>query len=219
MRVENVCSPTNIFNGEVFAMNIEDISLFVSPVPIDMGVGFHNVGSGVLRASHEAMVRYVERHYGERCGHFPFNAERLYALVEQHTPDIRSQMAYLSDLFGKTITSVTLNELRAERERKGSSLLVVPYINVPETEARMQEALGTQPWSLPGKLTDALKNKVNFYRLANEFQLAGFYPPDYIVSALKNLVPSAAKFLSHVEDIYRQEGMTQSYPLGLMMRA
>lgn len=208
-----------IFNGEVIAMSIEDRSLFASDIPIDIGIGFHNVGSGVLRASHESMVSYVERHYGERCGHFPFNAARLYALVEQDTPDIRSQMAYLSELFGKTITSVTLNELRVERERIGGSILVVPYINVPETETSMQEALGTQPWGLPGKLTDALKNKVNFYRLADEFQLVGFYPPDYTVVTLENLVPSAAKFLSCVEDIYQQAGMVQNYPLGLMMRA
>src|SRR5438477_218815 len=141
-------------------MSILDTALFATPVPATLGVGFHNVGSGVLRASNEALVKQVERHYGERCGHLPLDAGNVRVLVVQHTTDIRTQMDYLSRLFGKAITPRTLDELRAENEKlAGPAPLVVPYINVPETEIHMRDALGAQPWGLPGNITHALKNK------------------------------------------------------------
>ena len=97
-------------------MSILDTTLFESPVPAELGVGFHNVGSGVLRASNETIVKYVEHHYGERCGHLPLNAGNIRVLVVQHSTDLRAQLDYLSQLFGKTIAPQTLDELRAEQE-------------------------------------------------------------------------------------------------------
>ncbi len=41
-------------------MNILNASLFGSRVQRKLGVGFHNVGSGVLRASDTATIEYVE---------------------------------------------------------------------------------------------------------------------------------------------------------------
>ncbi|TMB80868.1 MAG: hypothetical protein E6J48_09835 [Chloroflexi bacterium] len=107
-------------------MSILDTALFATPVPATLGVGFHNVGSGVLRASNEALVKQVERHYGERCGHLPLDAGNVRVLVVQHTTDIRTQMDYLSRLFGKAITPRMLDELRAENEKlAGPAPLVV----------------------------------------------------------------------------------------------
>src|SRR6266567_238334 len=90
-----------------------------------VGVGFHNIGSGLLRASHEATVRKVQR----------------------HTSGIRP--------------------------------LVVPYINVPETETYVQQELDADVWGLPGKMTHILKNKASFYQLVDEAGLPGFQTPDY----------------------------------------
>src|SRR5207253_8734636 len=73
-------------------MSILDTALFATPVPATLGVGFHNVGSGVLRASNEALVKRVERHYGARCGHLPLDAGNVRVLVVQHTTDIRTQI-------------------------------------------------------------------------------------------------------------------------------
>src|SRR5947209_10444524 len=201
-------------------MIILDTALFATPVSPTLGVGFHNVGSGVLRASHETVVKQVERHYGERCGHLPLDAGNVRVLVDQHTTDIRTQMDYLSQLFGKTVTPRTLDELRAEKEKlAGPAPLVVPYINVPETETHMRAALGTQPWGLPGNMTHALKNKVNFYLLADEFDLEEFRPPDYAVSTLDDLTKAATHFLSWVEELYHQAGIAHIYPMGVMLRA
>ena len=201
-------------------MSILDTALFATPVPATLGVGFHNVGSGVLRASNEALVKQVERHYGERCGHLPLDAGNVRVLVVQHTTDIRTQMDYLSRLFGKAITPRTLDELRAENEKlAGSAPLVVPYINVPETETHMRDVLGAQPWGLPGIMTHALKNKANFYQLADEFDLEGFRPPDYAVSALDDVSNAAKDFLARVEELYHQAGIAGIYPMGVMLRA
>ncbi len=201
-------------------MSILDTTLFESPDPAELGVGFHNVGSGVLRASNETVVKYVEHHYGERCGHLPLNAGNVRVLVVQHSTGLRAQLDYLSQLFGKAIAPQTLDELRAEKESAaGPSPLVVPYINVPETEVGLQDTLGAQSWGLPGKMTHALKNKANFYQLADEFDLEGFRPPDYTITNIYDLSKAAAAFLSNVEEIYKQAGVAAAYPLGVMLRA
>src|SRR5689334_9133596 len=72
-----------------------------------VGVGFHNIGSGLLRASHEETVRKVERHYGERCGHLPLNAQELRVLVAESTDAIQAQMAYLSSLMERILQPLT----------------------------------------------------------------------------------------------------------------
>jgi hypothetical protein len=201
-------------------MSILDTVLFESPVPAELGVGFHNIGSGVLRASNETIVKYVEYHYGERCGHLPLNAGNIRVLVVQYSTDLRAHLDYLSQLFGKAIAPQTLDELRAEQEiTVGPAPLVVPYINVPETEVSLMDALGAQPWGLPGKMTHALKNKANFYQLADEFELEGFCPPDYTVTNIYDLPKAAAAFLSNVEEIYKQADVAAAYPLGVMLRA
>ena len=202
-------------------MSILHTPLFASPQPRTPGAGYHNVGSeGVLRASNEDVVKYVQRYYGERCGHIPLNAEHIRALVDSPTADIRAQMAYLSGLFGKEIVPVTFDELKAERERTPEMTpLVVPYINVPEVETRLHNDLKAESWGLPGKMTHALKNKASFYQLAAESGLAGFYPPDYTVASIFDVAQEAEKFLGRVEDIYREAGVAGIYPLGVMLRA
>src|SRR5712664_2834512 len=131
-----------------------------------MGTGFHNVGgSAVLRASNEAMVRMVELHYGERCGQLPLANEQVNVLVSMLTTDISTQMAYLSQLFGREITARTFTELEIERQSITDGPLVVPYINVPETEAYVRDKLGGQSWGIPGAMTHILKNKADFYQL------------------------------------------------------
>ena len=202
-------------------MSILHTPLFASPAPQVLGVGFHNVGSeGVLRASNEEMVKYVQHYYGERCGHLPLHASTVRVLVSLPTPEIRAQLRYLSTLFGKEVLPVTFDELRREKEQTPALVpLVVPYINVPETEARLRRELDTQAWGLPAKMTAMLKNKASFYQLANEFGLEGFSPPDYTVANIFEVASEAERFLRRVEDIYRQAGIAGDYPLGVMLRA
>lgn len=202
-------------------MNILHAALFSSPLPRTLGVGFHNVGSeGVLRASDEAMVKYVQHYYGERCGHLPLNAGNICTLVDFPDADIRAQMAYLSALFGKTITPITFDELKGKKEKApGQAPLVVPYINVPEIETRLHNDLGAESWGLPGKMTHVLKNKASFYQLVDEFGLEGFYPPDYTISSVYDVAREAENFLRQVEEIYKRTGVAGAYPRGVMLRA
>ncbi len=202
-------------------MSILHTSLFASSKPQTIGIGLHNLGSkGVLRASNEVMVKKVELHYGERCGHLPLDAPNIGVLVELPTTAIRTQMAYLSQLFGKDITPVTHGDLKAaKQEATAHPPLVVPYINVPETETYVHNELGAETWGLPGKMTSLLKNKADFYQLADELHLDGFYPPDYTISRLSTVVPETHHFLSWVEDIYKEAEVAHIYPLGVMLRA
>src|SRR5260370_2941010 len=109
-------------------MNILNASLFGSRVQRKLGVGFHNVGSGVLRASDTATIEYVEVQYGQRCGHIPLDAQRVIVLVEAPTADIVTQLDYLSLLFGKEIKAITPPQLRRDSQTLPSQqLLLIPY--------------------------------------------------------------------------------------------
>jgi hypothetical protein len=202
-------------------MNILHTPLFAPSGSPMVGVGFHNVGSeGVLRASNEAVIKQVQHYYGERCGHLPLNARHIRALVDFPTAEIRAQMLYLSELFGKIIVPVTFDELKEEKERLPElAVLVVPYINVPEIETRLHTDLSAASWGLPGKMTHVLKNKASFYHLVDEFDLEGFHPPDYSISTIADVVKGAGDFLSRVEDLYKQTEVAHAYPLGVMLRA
>ncbi len=202
-------------------MSILHTSLFASPSPRTLGVGFHNVGNqGVLRASNEDMMNYVQHYYGERCGHLPLNARTIRALVSVSTPEIKAQMAYLSSLFGKDVAPTTFDNLKLEKEQSPELVpLVVPYITVPEIETRLHNELGAETWGLPGKMTHVLKNKASFYSLVDDFGLGGFSPPEYTIASIYDVARDAERFLGQVEDIYQKAGVAEAYPLGVMLRA
>jgi hypothetical protein len=200
-------------------MNILNTSLFATPVQRKIGVGFHNVGSGVLRASNTSVIKKIEAQYGERCGHIPLDAERIRVLVSARTADIQTHMGYLSQLYGKEVRAITSDELSYEQEASsGQQALVVPYVNVPEAEQRIQGELGAESWGLVGKMVNVLKNKADFYQLIDEFDLDGFRTPDYQVATIDNLTREALGFLSKTEELIKNAGIAE-YPLGVMLRA
>jgi hypothetical protein len=201
-------------------MNILTESLFAADGnrKRKIGAGFHNVGSGVLRASNKKIVDKLEAHYGERCGHVPLDAEKIRVLVDVPTPAIEAQVAYLSHLYGKEIKAVTFETLRSESV-SGERPLVVPYINVPETEERVRAAVGGESWGMPAKMVHILKNKADFYQLVNELDLTGFCAPDYKISTIYDLPGDAWKFLAQIEALYSEAGVASTYPLGLVLRA
>src|SRR6266566_777439 len=130
-------------------MSVLNVSLFDSHVPRELGVGYHNVGTGVLRASDKTTIDYVEAHYGQRCGHLPLDSQRVCVLVHAHSEENESHLKYLSQLYGKEIEAITPLELQQQQERiSASRMLIVPYINVPETEKRFLTDLGVESWGM-----------------------------------------------------------------------
>jgi len=73
-------------------------ALFGAHEQVKLGVGYHNVGTGVLRASNKATIDYVEDHYGQRCGHLPLDAQRVCVLVHTHSEENASHLKYLRQL-------------------------------------------------------------------------------------------------------------------------
>ncbi len=200
-------------------MSVLNISLFDSHVPRELGVGYHNVGTGVLRASDKTTIDYVEAHYGQRCGHLPLDAQRVCVLVHALTDEIHSHLKYLSQLFGKEIKAITPDQLQQEQKRFSErQALIVPYINVPETEKRIQTELGAESWGMKGDMVSFLKNKADFYQFIDEFELDGFRTPDYSITHIADLSKEALGFLNTIEDVVKKAGMSQ-YPLGVMLRA
>src|SRR5437764_15172193 len=115
-------------------MSILNTSLFATNGHRKIGVGFHNVGSGVLRASNEAMVKKVEAHYGERCGHIPLDYERTGVLVGVNTVDIQNQMGYLSQLFGIEMKAFTAGEVTyKQKSSQEQNAIDVPNDKVTES--------------------------------------------------------------------------------------
>ncbi len=200
-------------------MDVLDMPLFASQQPIHSGIGFHNVGSGVLRASDIVTIKKIEAHYGARCGHIPLDAEIVYVLVQEHTPAMRRHMAYLGHLFGKDVQPVTAIELQSRsRSARAERTLVVPYVNVPEAEQWIQHELQAEAWGIVGDIVTLLKNKADFYQLLDELAIDGLHTPDYRIAHIANLAQSASDFLGLIEGILKAAGMTH-YPLGIMLRA
>jgi hypothetical protein len=97
-------------------------------------------------------------------------------------------------------------------------MMVVPYINVHETEQRIQNELRAESWGMRGDLVSFLKNKANFYHFIDEFEYDGFQTPDYRISHVSNVSKEALKFLHDIDEMLKDAGMSD-YPLGVMMRA
>lgn len=195
-------------------MNLKDTLLFKCDTPIELGIGFHNMGSGVLRYADENLKASVEKLYSQRCGHLPICAQTLAVLVKEPTTAIRSQIAYLSELYDRQIRVVTPNELSQLKTKP----LIVPYITVPEVEDEFAQN-DVYIWGLPGKLTHILKNKYEFYRLVNAFKIDEFRVPEHTTTSLAELIPHAKTFLDHIESLYTQAGVQNDYPLGVVIRA
>lgn len=196
-------------------MSIEHIPLF--PADTIIGAGFHNIGSGVLRGSDTATIKKIESHYGERCGHIPLQAQHIRLLVKAVTPAITSQAAYLSRLFGKEVRAV--DEATFRQESAGLQPLVIPYVNVPEAESYAQQTFGATVWGLPGRMVHNLKNKADFYTLVDEAGLDDFVTPDYTIASVFNAARTAEQVLKEAEALYMAAGVSQHYPLGVVMRA
>ncbi len=116
-------------------MSVLTSPLFTSSRPPSVGVGYNNVASGCYGASHPNVINKIEDRYGQRCGHLPLDAKLIYVLVANPTTEIETQWAYLSQLIGKTVTVLSPQDLVAILHKATDpNALVVPYINVPETE-------------------------------------------------------------------------------------
>ncbi len=200
-------------------MDILNTSLFGSNTQVKLGVGYHNVGTGVLRASNKATIDYVEEHYGQRCGHLPLNAQKVCVLVNSLSDENASHLQYLSQLYGQDIGAITPGEMHQYQQQLSSSqMMVVPYINVHETEQRVQNELRAKSWGMRGDLVSFLKNKADFYQFIDEFEFDGFQTPDYRISHVFDVRREALKFLHEIDRMLKDAGMAD-YPLGVMMRA
>jgi hypothetical protein len=194
-------------------------SLFASSEPRTIGVGYHNVGSGIHRASHPDLIKQIEERYGQRCGHLPLEAERVHVLVADPTAEIEDQLAYLSQLMGKPITALSPQDLAIIlRNTTTPNALVVPYIKVPETEDWIEHELGATCWGLAGQMVHRLKNKAEFHLLLDDLQLEGVAVPDYTIAPVQAVPQAALGLLQSIEELLCQAGVG-NYPVGLMLRA
>ncbi|HXL38631.1 MAG TPA: hypothetical protein VN954_15680 [Ktedonobacteraceae bacterium] len=200
-------------------MDTLNTALFGAHEQVKLGVGYHNVGTGVLRASNKATIDYVEDHYGQRCGHLPLDSQRVCVLVHAHSEENESHLKYLSQLYGKEIEAITPLELQQQQERiSASRMLIVPYINVPETEKRFLTDLGVESWGMKADMVSFLKNKAEFYQFIDEFEFDGFRTPDYRIVHIADVTKEALGFMNAVENVMHEAGISQ-YPLGVMLRA
>jgi hypothetical protein len=195
-------------------MNLRNKLLFERDEPIELGIGFHNIGSGVFRYSHEDVKKTVGEYYSQRCGHLPLNAKTIGILVEKIDDDIRAQVAYLSELYGREIKLLTPDNIKKLQTKP----LIVPYIAVPEAEAQFSH-IKADIWGLPTKLTHVLKNKSEFHRVVNILKVEDFKVPDYSTTYLAEVIPHTKAFLQKIETLYAEAGFKDSYPLGVMLRA
>lgn len=171
------------------------------------GVGFHNVGE-LLVGAHPDTIRRVNGHYGKRCGHFP-PAENIF-MVAPDDPETISQLNYLQSITHQNIQNTTIGSIPPDS-------LVVPYINMPQTEDELR-AKNINVWGLPAVLTLALKNKAECHRLIAEAQVPDFETPEFTICTFAQIPAEGCRIFADNERLYAQTNLPK-YPNGVMVRA
>ncbi len=202
-------------------MNIEikKQSLFVREGKLAAGVGYHNIHH-TLPASTETVLKAVDRQYKQRCGHVPMdNVDKTFVLVTEHDDTTTSQMQYLTEVFGRKIEPKTVEEIKRESVKlAGRRIIAVPYINTPETEIYLREAINPEIFGLPSEMVAQLKNKAEFHMLIKSVGINGLDVPDFIISDVDALAKDSKEFLrDQVDGLYKKYNMAD-YPRGLMIR-
>lgn len=199
--------------------NNQDVLLFGQEKGIAGGV--HNV-DGLFLNSGSSFREDIASQYGQRIGHIP-TARRMRAIVPQVTSDVAGHMQYLSRLQGREIVPQTFQEFREEVStlRKNGILpheeevFVAAYANTPEIAQAIREN-NAVPWGISEFWVADLKNKATFHKLLGEGKY--FNVPDYRIVTSETMVGKSLSFLHTIESNYKKTGMSEKYPLGLMMR-
>ncbi|MBN1169314.1 hypothetical protein JXA63_05510 [Candidatus Woesebacteria bacterium] len=193
---------------------INEQNIFSNGNPPEIGIGKHNVGSGVLRDSDRQIINKIDAMYGARLGHLPNATSRHIALIEKPHQSTTSKMhlEYLSTMYGVRIEQMTAKEVN---ELPGSKL-VVPYIYTADVDR--VNGPNTRKWGLPRALVDALKNKAQAHLDMRELQTHGILPVNFDVTNTDRLTTDTLPFITGVEQSYDYYGVANKYPVGVMIR-
>ncbi len=172
----------------------------------------HHVLPGV--SPQEALE--IEGHYGPRAGALDWSRREAGILVRRKTSRVCDHAAYLS---GTAIRALNVYELKEiQNGHHPANTLVVPYIHTSHTQADIR-ALGQESWGLPPEMVTKLKNKVNFHEIVRDSQVGGFEIPDYRIANLDTLERESIRVLNEAQDLYTEHDMSNTYPLGVVIRA
>lgn len=175
-----------------------------------VGFVYHNVWE-LFRAGDEKMKQDLNTRYDKRGGTIPDTPARGF-LVDNLTQATADHLNYLSGVSGQDFRIWTLADLTS---LEGG--LVVPYINTPTTE-EFFNSHGVDVWGPPAAIVDRLKNKASSHELARPLSKTGFELPEFTICEINNLAEAGLKAFAGVKKLYRQTGMDNLYPPGLMVR-
>lgn len=199
--------PRNHLNHTVFPL--EDIQAIVA---------WHNVAGpqGVLCAASDEIVTYLNNHYAARAAdHIPYigtSAVQRFIWTEDPAQAQR-QIAYRSRIADEPMTAIA--DLNIVVEAGIKRALFVPYIHLSEVElpAEIQWTVYGLPWGM----TQALKNKAVFHEwlVGNGF---AEFTVNFVNCPIADVPMEGTQMLSLIRQMYADCGMTDVYPLGLMVR-
>lgn len=181
-------------------------------------VAWHNVvgKQGVLCASTEELEQVVGEHYAARAiDHIPYTAnghiERFVLTTEPEM--LGEQLDYRGQLSG--LDFYPIRNLKELAERGITKALFVPYINL--TSQKFPAEMAWETYGLPPEVTGALKDKADLHEwlMANGFEQ---HTPNYVISTANQIVENGLMMLPKIAEMYREFGVSDMYPLGLMIR-
>ena len=189
-------------------------SIFSNGKTPDFGIGYHNVGTGVLRGSSPDVSNAVNTRYGARLGHLPPAMNGHFTLMP---PDVQTQtnllhLQYLSLMYGVDIKAITPEDAN----RLPGSRLLVPYINT--ADVKIVNGPETTTWGLPAEIVDRLKNKVLSHKDMQNYAIEGICPVDFKITDTNELIADSSRFLTDIRTNYQKVDMESNYPVGLMIR-
>jgi hypothetical protein len=182
--------------------------------PIERSAHWQNIGDVVPDVDPKT-TRYLNKHYGLRGGAMDWG-KKVGLMVEERTPAILEQAAYLGATSGKTLNVWEIPDL--QNGHHPADTLVVPYIHTQRTQDAVRD-MGQESWGLPPKLVAQLKNKVNFHEAVSASGVEGFSVPDYKIATLRNVDKVAKDILRDSEAVYAEHDLSGRYPMGVVIRA
>lgn len=185
---------------------------------IEAIVAWHNVvgSQGVLCASTEELEQVVGEHYAARAiDHIPYTANgHIERFVLTNDPDaLTEQLAYRGQLSALDFEPIkNLGELS---KRGITKALFVPYINL--TAQKFPADMTWKTYGLPPEVTGALKDKALLHEwlMANGFEQ---HTPNYVIGSASQIVKNGLMMLPKIAEMYKDFGVSDMYPLGLMIR-
>ena len=183
---------------------------------VDAIVAWHNIvgKEGVLCAAAAATSARAKHHYAPRAvDHIPYTTEKPLFVATDRPDTVHAQLEYRGAISGLNFTPIkSTYELYAYGVK---SALFLPYIRL--SDIKLDADIQWHRYGLPPDLTQHLKNKAIMHRWLLQVGLTQNMV-NFVACNIDDIPSAGQRMLTQIKAMLDDLGMSDTYPLGLMVR-